>query len=131
MIFINVTQSWGDLFYVGLNGLEVLDDRGLPIPITVDRNQVHAETGSRCQTQVQAEPRDMNSIPGHGSDHRTLEKLFNSKNNTTDDRNMWLIPFNTGEDHTIRIDLGETRTISALKFYNYNKSFEDTLRGAR
>jgi len=24
-----------------------------------------------------------------------------------DDRNMWLIPFNKGEDHTIMIDLGE------------------------
>lgn len=44
---------------------------------------------------------------------------------------MWLIPFNRGEDHTIMIDLGETRAISAIKFYNYNKSVEDTLRGAR
>ena len=73
----------------------------------------------------------MNSIPGHGSDHRTLEKLFNSKNNTIDDRNMWLIPYNKGEDHTIRIDLGESRVLSGLRFYNYNKSSEDTLRGAR
>lgn len=73
----------------------------------------------------------MNAIPGHGSDHRTLEKLFNGKNNTSDDRNMWLIPFNAGEDHTIRIDLGEVRTISGLRFYNYNKSLEDTLRGVR
>ena len=73
----------------------------------------------------------MNSIPGHASDHRTLEKLFNGENNTTDDRNMWLIPFNTGEDHTIRIDLGEVRTVSAVRFYNYNKSVEDTLRGSR
>ena len=48
-----------------------------------------------------------------------------------DDRNMWLIPFNKGEDHTICIDLGETRQISGLKFYNYNKSQEDTLRGVR
>ena len=70
----------------------------------------------------------MNAIPGHGSDHRTLEKLFNGKNNTSDDRNMWLIPFNAGEDHTIRIDLGEVRAISGLRFYNYNKSLEDTLR---
>jgi formylmethanofuran:tetrahydromethanopterin formyltransferase len=83
------------------------------------------------RTSVQANPRDMNSIAGHGSDHRTLEKLFNNRNNSMDDRNMWLIPFNKGEDHTIMIDLGETRTISGLKFYNYNKSVEDTLRGAR
>jgi len=73
----------------------------------------------------------MNSIPGHGQDHRTLEKLFNGSNDTTDDRNMWLIPFNRGEDHTIRIDLGEKRQISALRFFNYNKSPEDTLRGAK
>lgn len=44
---------------------------------------------------------------------------------------MWLIPFNKGEEHTITIDLGETRTISGLKFYNYNKSYEDSLRGSR
>jgi DUF1365 family protein len=54
-----------------------------------------------------AKPRDMNSIAGHTSDHRTLEKLFNERNNTMDDRNMWLIPYNKGEDHTILIDLGE------------------------
>lgn len=73
----------------------------------------------------------MNSIPGHGQDHRTLEKLFNGENNTIDDRNMWLIPFEKGEDHTITIDLGEQRKISALRFFNYNKSPEDTLRGVK
>lgn len=73
----------------------------------------------------------MNAIAGHGSDHRTLEKLFNDRNNTEDDRNMWLIPYTKGENHTIEIDLGETRAILGLKFYNYNKSQEDTLRGAR
>ena len=60
-----------------------------------------------------------------------MEKLFNDKNNTTDDRNMWLIPFNKGEDHTICIDLGERRQITGLKLYNYNKSLEDSLRGTR
>lgn len=119
-------ESWGDLFYVGLNGIEILNADGEPIPVTVNPDST---IGSR--TSVQANPRDMNSIVGHGSDHRVLEKLFNNRNNTMDDRNMWLIPFNRGEDHTIMIDLGETRAISGIKFYNYNKSVEDTLRGAR
>ena len=88
-------------------------------------------TGLITKSSVHAEPRDMNAIPGHGQDHRTLEKLFNDKNNTTDDRNMWLIPFNKGYDHTIRIDLGETHAISAIRFYNYNKSVEDALRGVK
>lgn len=114
------------MFYVGLNGLEVLNNEGEPIPITVS-----PDPSISSRTSVTANPRDMNSIAGHGSDHRTLEKLFNDRNNTMDDRNMWLIPFNKGEDHTILIDLGETRAISGLRFYNYNKSVEDSLRGAR
>lgn len=73
----------------------------------------------------------MNSIPGYGSDYRTLDKLFDSVNNTMDDHHMWLIPFNKGENHTITIDLGKVMMISAIRFYNYNKSDEDTLRGAK
>ena len=114
------------MFYVGLNGLEILNSQGEPIPVTVKPDPY-----LNSMTQVTAVPRDMNSIPGHGQDHRTLEKLFNDKNNTMDDRNMWLIPFNKGEEHTISIDLGETRAISGIKFYNYNKSYEDSLRGSR
>lgn len=125
-IWINILESWGDLFYVGLNGLEVLNQEGEPIPITVAPDH-----SISSRTSVTAVPRDMNSIAGHGQDHRTLEKLFNDRNNTMDDRNMWLIPFNKGEDHTITIDLGEQRAISGLRFYNYNKSPEDSLRGSR
>jgi hypothetical protein len=73
----------------------------------------------------------MNSIPGHGSDHRTLDKLVNGINNTDDDRNMWLIPFNVGEDHTININLGRIVKIGSIRIYNYNKSLEDTLRGVK
>jgi hypothetical protein len=80
---------------------------------------------------IDANPRDMNSIPGHGSDYRTLDKLIDKFNNTMDDHHMWLVPFNKGENHTIKIDLGKATNISAIRFYNYNKSEEDTLRGAK
>jgi len=74
----------------------------------------------------------MNAIAGNGgSDYRTLDKLFNKVNNTTDDHNMWLIPFNQGEKHSIIIDLGKQCTITSVRFYNYNKTEEDTLRGAK
>jgi hypothetical protein len=36
MLQINIKESWGDLFYVGLNGLQVLDETGQPIKITVN-----------------------------------------------------------------------------------------------
>ena len=80
---------------------------------------------------VSADPRDMNSIAGHGSDYRTLEKLFDKENNTMDDHHMWLIPYNKGEKHTITINLGKSMTIASIRLYNYNKSVEDTLRGTK
>lgn len=44
---------------------------------------------------------------------------------------MWLIPFNAGEDHTVTIDFGRMTTVGAIRFYNYNKSVEDSLRGVK
>ena len=73
----------------------------------------------------------MNAIPGHGSDHRTLDKLINGVNHTSDDKNMWLVPYNAGEPHTITINIGQIVQIGSIKIYNYNKSSEDTLRGAK
>jgi Domain of unknown function (DUF4457) len=32
---INITETWGDLFYVGLTGLEVLDIDGRAIPLNI------------------------------------------------------------------------------------------------
>ena len=114
---INILDTWGDLFYVGLTGIEILDSDGQPIAVNV--------------SQANANPRDMNQMQGHGSDYRTLDKLFDKVNNTMDDHHMWLIPFNKGEKHSITIDLGKPTSISAIRFYNYNKSEEDTLRGAK
>ena len=80
----------------------------------------------------------MNAIPGYNGDYRTLEKLINGMNNTNNDRNMWLIPhekepfisIGKWNDKT-SIDLGASKIIGAIRFYNYNKSEEDTLRGTR
>lgn len=44
---------------------------------------------------------------------------------------MWLIPFNKGEHHTVSINLGKPQVIKSIVFHNYNKSDEDTLRGAK
>lgn len=44
---------------------------------------------------------------------------------------MWLIPFNQGEDHLIKIDLGRNVSVGSIRIWNYNKSVEDSLRGAK
>lgn len=80
---------------------------------------------------MEADPRDMNSLGAGQGDYRTLDKLFDGVNSTMDDHHMWLIPYNKGEKHYIKIDLGKQTMIGAIRFYNYNKSEEDTLRGAK
>jgi hypothetical protein len=50
VVEINILETWGDLFYVGLTGIDIIDENGKPIPILIGN--------------VTAEPRDMNSMGG-------------------------------------------------------------------
>ena len=43
--------------------------------------------------KICAFPSDIRHLPGMQSDIRTVDKLINGKNDTTDDSNMWLAPF--------------------------------------
>lgn len=42
---------------------------------------------------------------------------------------MWLIPFSPGLDHVVTIRFDKAESIAGLRFWNYNKSPEDTYRG--
>ena len=42
---------------------------------------------------------------------------------------MWLIPFLPGLDHVVTIRFDRAESIAGLRFWNYNKSPEDTYRG--
>jgi len=114
-IKINILETWGDMFYAGLTGIEVYNYKGIKI----------------TPLELNANPKDLSSIPGYSGDYRTLDKLIDGVNNTTDDRHMWMIPFNKLEQHWISITLPKAQYISALTFYNYNKSIEDTSRGIK
>ena len=113
---IVILETWGDSFYVGLTGIQVFGSAG---------------SFSLQKNQIEASPKDLNVIPGYSGDYRTLEKLINNRNATTDDHNMWLIPFAQGRFPFIEVDLGENRGITGIKFWNYNKSTEDTARGVK
>ena len=114
---INIVDTWGDIFYVGLNGIEILQNGLSPIKIKTD--------------WIDANPRDMNSIPGYSGDLRVLENLINSYNNSVVDKDIWLIPYTAGENHVIKFKFPESIEIKGIKLFNYNKSKEDSLRGAR
>ncbi|XP_030067660.1 katanin-interacting protein isoform X2 [Microcaecilia unicolor] len=114
---LNFTLTWGDAHYLGLTGLEVVGMDGQALPVSTDT--------------ISASPRDLNDLPEYSKDSRTLDKLIDGTNITIDDNHMWLIPFTYGGDHTVRINLDKAENIAGLRFWNYNKSPEDTYRGAK
>uniref|UniRef100_K1QNE3 KATNIP domain-containing protein n=1 Tax=Magallana gigas TaxID=29159 RepID=K1QNE3_MAGGI len=114
---LNFTDTWGDLHYLGLTGLEILGKDGEALPVSLD--------------MMQASPSDLHHLPGHESDDRTLDKVINGNNVTCSDENMWLIPFNEGQNHELTITFSQALMMAGLRVWNYNKSPEDTYRGAK
>ncbi|XP_041523019.1 katanin-interacting protein isoform X3 [Microtus oregoni] len=114
---LNFTASWGDLHYIGLTGLEVVGKDGQALPI--------------YPHQLSASPRDLNDLPEYTDDSRTLDKLIDGMNITTEDEHMWLIPFSPGLDHVVMIHFDRAQSIAGLRLWNYNKSPEDTYRGVK
>ncbi|XP_075420768.1 katanin-interacting protein isoform X1 [Tenrec ecaudatus] len=114
---LNLTASWGDLHYLGLTGLEVVGKHGQALPISPH--------------QLSASPRDLNDLPEYTDDARTLDKLIDGVNITAEDEHMWLIPFSPGLDHLLTVHFDRAQSITGLRFWNYNKSPEDTYRGAK
>ncbi|XP_062999166.1 katanin-interacting protein [Elgaria multicarinata webbii] len=116
-LLLNFTASWGDSHYLGLTGLEVVGKEGQAILFSAD--------------QLSASPRDLNDLAEYTDDSRTLDKLIDGTNVTMEDEHMWLIPFCPGEDHVVTIHFAQAETVAGLRIWNYNKSPEDTYRGAK
>uniref|UniRef100_A0A8C5TXH2 Katanin interacting protein n=1 Tax=Malurus cyaneus samueli TaxID=2593467 RepID=A0A8C5TXH2_9PASS len=114
---LNFTMTWGDSHYLGLTGLEVIGKDGQALKINAE--------------QISASPQDLNDLPEYTGDSRTLEKLIDGTNITVEDDHMWLIPFSFGEDHLLTIRFDKMESVAGLRFWNYNKSPEDTYRGAK
>nr|XP_033818907.1 protein KIAA0556 homolog isoform X2 [Geotrypetes seraphini] len=114
---LSFTLTWGDAHYLGLTGLEVVGMDGQALPVSI--------------SMISASPRDLNDLPDYNKDSRTLDKLIDRTNITSDDSHMWLIPFTYGGDHSVKINFDKAENIAGLRFWNYNKSPEDTYRGAK
>ena len=116
-LVLDILSTHGDVYYVGLTGIEVFDESGAPLRFGA--------------ADLSANPPDVNVLPGYGRDPRTVDKLVDGTNRTTDDLHMWLAPFTQGQHHTVTLDLGAVRTISLIRIWNYNKSRIHAQRGAQ
>ncbi|XP_010734576.2 protein KIAA0556 isoform X1 [Larimichthys crocea] len=114
---LELALTWGDSHYMGLTGLEVVGKDGESLPLDL--------------SMMAASPNDLNDLPEYGHDLRTLDKLIDGNNITTDDQHMWLIPFSCGESHTLNVTFNKAQTIAGLRIWNYNKSPEDSYRGLK
>uniref|UniRef100_A0A673Y4M2 Katanin interacting protein n=1 Tax=Salmo trutta TaxID=8032 RepID=A0A673Y4M2_SALTR len=114
---IELSMTWGDSHYVGLTGLEVVGKEGDSLPLDL--------------TMLDASPRDLNDLPEYGQDTRTLDKLIDGHNITTEDQHMWLIPFFCGQHHTLTVNFDKAHTVAGLRIWNYNKTPEDSYRGVK
>ena len=106
---IIISSTYGDPFYVGLNGLVLYDSMNNEIDLN--------------EENITASPRDINILAeeegGEGTDARTLDKLYDGVNDTFDDQHMWLAPL---RDNTIYIFFDSPVSISLVKIWNYSKT---------
>lgn len=58
-------------------------------------------------------------------------RVIDGENITVSDEHMWLIPYTEGSQHILTISFNSPVEIVGLRFWNYNKSPEDTYRGVR
>jgi hypothetical protein len=103
-----INDTWGDPHYVGLNALQLYDERNRLVLID--------------ESMIEADPRDINSLQGGDKDQRTLAKLYDGVNNTWDDEHMWLAPWTPGQQNYIFLFFDEPITLSKVVLYNYAKT---------
>mmetsp|Transcript_10833 Transcript_10833/g.10957 ORF Transcript_10833/g.10957 Transcript_10833/m.10957 type:complete len:86 (-) Transcript_10833:470-727(-) len=77
MFKFNLYSTHGDLYYIGLNGIELYDQQGNII----------------IAAKVNAYPEGVFKLSGMEGDVRRPEKLINGKNQTYEEQYMWLAPF--------------------------------------
>ena len=59
-LVLNFTATWGDPYYLGLTGMEVVGRDAEPLPVSMN--------------MLDADPRDLHVLPGYERDDRTLDK---------------------------------------------------------
>ncbi|PNF42382.1 hypothetical protein B7P43_G02545, partial [Cryptotermes secundus] len=103
-----ILSTWGDPYYVGLNGIELYNQDGDKIRLT--------------ENHIGAFPDSVNVLEGVSGDVRTPEKLVDGVNDTLDGRHMWLAPILPNQLNRVYIVFDFPVTVSMIKLWNYGKT---------
>lgn len=101
-------STWGDPYYVGLNGIEFFDYAGHQLPLKANN--------------IGAFPHSVNSLENVCSDVRTPDKLVDGVNDTYDGRHMWLAPVFQQQVNLLYAHFDQPVTVSMVKIWNYSKT---------
>ncbi|CAL1686508.1 unnamed protein product [Lasius platythorax] len=112
-LVIDILSTWGDKYYIGLNGIEIFSSTGEPAKI----KKIYADTSTN------------HSLDNHNS--HIVNNLINGINRTRDDANLWLTPYSSGNHHYVHIIFEFTITVAMIRIWNYNKSRIHSFRGAK
>ncbi|CAL8100551.1 unnamed protein product [Calicophoron daubneyi] len=117
VLLLDIVNTWGDLYYVGLSGIEIFTSDGLNVAPLCD---------------ISADPPNINILPEYENDPRIVQNLIDGVNWTRDDVHMWLTPFTVGGRHLVRLVLPPgADPLAMMRIWNYNKSRVHTFRGVR
>ena len=124
---VQLLSSWGDPFYIGLTGLELLDENDSPIALT---NSSSLEFRILCKNKfnvllisdVAAHPSSVNVLENVFKDVRTPDKLIDGVNCSEESRHMWLSPILPATVNTVYIVFDAPCVVSGIRLWNYGKT---------
>ncbi|CAF4112496.1 unnamed protein product, partial [Didymodactylos carnosus] len=104
----HILSTYGDLYYVGLNGIEFYDKYGEEIGLT--------------ENNIAAYPHSINTLNPSVADIRTPDKLIDGENNDIDGAHAWLSPILSGVFNRIFVIFDRPTSVSMIKIWNYAKT---------
>jgi protein JBTS26 len=122
---IVILSTWGDPYYVGLNGIDLFDRQG------------HILRLNQGIKSISSTPSDINILPEYHDDPRTILNLLDEVNFTRDDLHVWLAPHGSTltpklpHVASITIEFEQLTTLSMIRIWNFNKSRTHCYRGVR
>ncbi|KAE9554629.1 hypothetical protein FO519_002189 [Halicephalobus sp. NKZ332] len=111
---LRLLSTWGDEFYIGLNGIELYNRRNHRIQL-------------RPQN-IAAFPESVNILPSVEQDPRSSDKLIDGENDTRKAYHMWLTPVLPNRYSRVFIIFDCPTFVSRIRVFNYRKTPE---RGVR
>eukprot|EP00118_Oscarella_pearsei_P020109 m.216669 g.216669 ORF g.216669 m.216669 type:complete len:1550 (+) comp39873_c0_seq26:136-4785(+) len=101
-------STWGDPYYIGINGLEIYDNCRQKIDIKPNN--------------VAAFPNSVNVLDGVSGDVRTPDRLIDGVNDTFDGRHSWLAPVFDQQTNLLYVCFDLPVTVSMIRLWNYSKT---------